>query len=253
MNALACVNAMRRQFEVESEQARANGPAAEAHFERSMKVRLMPEYVVPYVFHLLSFRRETPYGQSSTNNEDADDEDYIEMNENQERILKKRLRWIFDPLVQSLGETADNISFLMRMSSTVSRFAPVGLAASVANDEKAILRLKAVCEASRAVLMSYVKKDVNLATFPGQIMVPGSLFRKALTKAAPRASSTPVQTTLATAKSSTPASGEGLSLTPDESHEDLSPMKKRASESSKVPNREAKRTRITVQREQYES
>lgn len=185
MNAMQCVQALRRKYEVESEQARANGQEAEQHFELHMKVRLMPEYVVPYAFHLLAFRRETPSKTAGTRVEHGADDDssidseYEESNESQERMLRKRLKWLFDPLVLSLGETADNISFLMRMSDKIARFAPVGFSpSSTTLDTKATARLKAVCDASRNVLMSYVKKDVNLATFPGQILVPGSLFRK---------------------------------------------------------------------------
>lgn len=186
MNATQCVTALRKRYEVESEQARANGPDAELQFEMGMKLRLMPEYVVPYAFHLLSFRRETPLGsghvaervrEESDDDSSHEDVDYVETRDYQGRMLRKRLKWLFDPLVHSLGDTADNISFLMRMSDKLGRFVPFGLPSSSADNQMA--KLKAVCEASREVLMSYVKKDVNLATFPGQILVPGNLFRKA--------------------------------------------------------------------------
>ncbi len=185
-NALQCVHELRKKYEVESEQARANGPEAEQNFEMHMKVRLMPEYVVPYAFHLLAFRKETPLKSGgSTGAQGADDdssnyEDHEEFNESQERVLRKRLKWLFDPLVLSLGDTADNISFLIRMSDKIAGFTPVGHKSSTSlGDASATARLTVVCDIARMVLMSYVKKDVNLATFPGQILVPGSLFQKA--------------------------------------------------------------------------
>lgn len=185
MNALHCVQELRKKYELESEQARANGSEAERQFELQMKVRLMPEYVVPFAFHLLAFRPETPLRTDKPNARPvADDDSYEDKGSNeyydvQDRVLRKRLKWLFDPLVLSLGDTADNISFLIRMSDKIGSFMPVGNHSSVqADDEKSTLRLKIVSEAARKVLMSYVKKDVNLATFPGQILLPGSLFRK---------------------------------------------------------------------------
>ena len=186
MNAFSCVNSMRAQFVVEAEQARANGPAAEQQFERGgMKFNLMPEYVVPYAFHLLAFRKETPMGTlpaDATTNSDVTP--IAASSEVHHRMLRKRLKWLFDPLVQSLGDTADNISFLISMSTKLSRFAPVGLSPTVPVDVKACARLQAVCEVSRSVLMtSYVKKDVNLAPFPGQIMIPAMLYKISTTTA----------------------------------------------------------------------
>ena len=180
MNAFSCVNSMRAQFVVEAEQARANGPAAEQQFERGgMKFNLMPEYVVPYAFHLLAFRKETPMGTLPPDVAAKRDDTLVAAsNEVRHRLLRKRLKWLFDPLVLSLGDTADNISFLISMSTKLSRFAPVGLSPTELFDVKASARLQAVCEVSRSVLMtSYVKKDINLAPFPGQIMIPTMLYK----------------------------------------------------------------------------
>jgi hypothetical protein len=198
-NALSCVNSMRVKFEVEAEQARANGPAAEQRFERGgMKFSLMPEYVVPYAFHLLAFRKETPMGtllMGATGNYagSSDDEASVAVsNEIQHRVLRKRLRWLFDPLVQSLGDSADNISFLISMSAKLSRFAPTGLSLTKPGDLKASARLQAVCESSRSVLMTlYAKKDINLAPFPGQILIPAMLYKKSPTRALAIQSSAP--------------------------------------------------------------
>lgn len=190
-NAMSCVNSMRAKYEVEAEQARANGPAAEQQFERGgMKFSLMPEYVIPYAFHLLAFRKETPMGAhsdvvSDNEEEDSDVESYNESStESLNRMLRKRLKWLFDPLVHSLGDTADNISFLISISTKLSRCSPVGLSPAITFDSRATSKLQSVCEASRSLLMtSYVKQDVNLAQFPGQVMIPATLFNKVAVKA----------------------------------------------------------------------
>lgn len=115
--------------------------------------------------------------------------------ESQRKVLKKRLSLLFEPLVKSL-EVADNISFLFRMSELVAKnFRPVdassernsssmevsiGSDSSMdtkprADDERAqmlTLKLKAIAAVSRDVLLSFVKKDVNLSTYPGIITVP---------------------------------------------------------------------------------
>eukprot|EP00934_Nitzschia_sp_Nitz4_P005774 Nitzschia sp. Nitz4//scaffold2_size372955//272889//282374//NITZ4_000454-RA/size372955-processed-gene-0.127-mRNA-1//-1//CDS//3329546871//5764//frame0 len=168
-SASACVSSMRKLYEVTVAQARANGPAAEEQFERQMKVKIMPEYVVPFAFHLLAFRKESPTSDSGDDQEGSG---------NRLRVLKRRLKWIFDPLVQSLGDSADNISFLIRMTDALGRFLPVRQASH--EDESVLLaRLRTICSVARQVLLSYVKKDINLTTFPGQIQIPAHLFRRA--------------------------------------------------------------------------
>lgn len=201
-------------------QCRAMGKAAEQKFENNVKKSLMPEYMVPYAFHILAFRRETPSAggigasapQESEEPEQGDEDDDLEDaptadEESQQRVLRKRLKFLFEPLVQSLGDTADNISFLLRMAETLgklytptSAFPSHGKAASSplrlslgsetsadsqpvaqAGDERAKLleaKLKSICAAAREVLLSFVKKDVNLTTYPGIIHVMNSLFTK---------------------------------------------------------------------------
>ena len=219
VNAIQCVSNLRKIYEVASAQSRALGPRAEKQFETRMKVMLMPECVVPWAFHVLSFRRETPsagaasYSRSTGLTQTShDDEEYYEIDEGQQRVLRKRLKWLFDPLVHSLGDSADNISFLIRMTEVIGKnFRPVGFwsdfegkgrecsppsfrlsLGSDEGDEDLTLRdevleekmelasakLKIVCAAAREVLLSYVKKDINLTAYPGKIQVPSHLFQR---------------------------------------------------------------------------
>ena len=210
-NATQCITVLRKMYDVSAEEARAMGHDAERRFETQMKVTLMPEYIVPYAFHLLSFRRETPSAGGSTFSKSTgltqtsqDDENY-EVDGGQQRVLRKRLKWLFDPLVQSLGDSADNISFLLRMTEVMGKFfRPTGIpekryapssfasASSDSDSENMLIggqqrgddtelesaKLKIVCAAAREALLSYVKKDVNLDTYPGTIQLPGNLFKR---------------------------------------------------------------------------
>ncbi len=97
-------------------QCRQQGRNAEKNFENRLKMLLMPEYSVPYALHLLVLRRETAVaaGTLMENNDNEDEGDAIEemmhTQEANQKILKKRLKWLFDPLIQSLGAGADNVS-----------------------------------------------------------------------------------------------------------------------------------------------
>jgi hypothetical protein len=213
--AMHCISGLRKTCDATLAQCRALGTAAENRFESRTKMMIMPEYAVPFALHLLSFRRETPSagggtgtGLTQPNSTQSDqDEHFTADEENRHKMLRKRLKWLFEPLVQSLGEGADNISFLLRMVDFLgNQYHPkdVGVSAqeasspmspnsilspqeSVDQGTGAALRsaalsaakLKIICVASREVLLSFIKKDVNLTPYPGGIQLPASLFRRA--------------------------------------------------------------------------
>ena len=85
----------------------------------------MPEYIVPYAMHLIAFREETPYVGGKSGLSQPSQNDHGEVDEAGHRVLKKRLKHLFDPLVLSLGDSADNISFLLRMTERLSKYEPV--------------------------------------------------------------------------------------------------------------------------------
>ena len=93
----------------------------------------MPEYALPYALYLLSFRKESPIAGGTNadpvlNGEDETDGDTdVATEEARRKMLGKRLKCLFEPLVQSLGESADNISFLLRMTDVFgnSKWQPV--------------------------------------------------------------------------------------------------------------------------------
>jgi len=216
--ALECITSLRRTCESTSLQCRAMSRAAEKNFEKNLKVRLMPEFAVPFAFHLLAFRPETPSAggtgiikssktsKKRSKGDNVDDEELME-EEGQHKMLSKRLRWLLEPLVQSLGESADNISFLLRLTELIgNKFRPVSpfkinshsqnsksssspnistldlsLDSFLAEDElkqdqSSHAKLKVISATARQVLLKFVKKDVNLTQYPGSIQIPGALL-----------------------------------------------------------------------------
>ena len=84
------------------------------------------------------------------------------------------------------------ISFLLRMVETVGKHPPINVLAADADldldedeeafagigvgEKEAAARMKIIAQFAREALLSHVKKDVNLTTYPGQICVPGDLY-----------------------------------------------------------------------------
>lgn len=198
-----CVTSLRRTSEDTLLQCRAISKKAEMNFENNLKMKLMPEFAVPYAFHLLSFRPETPCGGFvKRKSSDMDlDRDEISKEELSHKLLRKRLRWLLEPLVQSLGDGADNISFLLRMTELLGhRYRPVdvlysntsntsfpnspfsdlslGENDSKENDDLSQAKLKVICTEAREMLLKFVKKDKNLDPYPGAIQIPGFLYKR---------------------------------------------------------------------------
>ena len=215
--ATQCVEFLRDVSDNTYTQCRAMGKEAERKFETTFKMMLMPEYMVPYAIHLLSHRNETPFVEEPSEGDDgseAHDEPSLADDASRQRVLRKRLKLLLEPLVQSLGDNADNISFLLRMVEIIGKqYRPVDVSAfgaplsrpsieaspladiaSPRNPYNAkrsyVLRekLKTVCGAAEEVLLSFVKKDVNLTPYPGTVKLPGMLFRRIGSTPAPRLS-----------------------------------------------------------------
>lgn len=163
--ALKCVNMLRSTSNNVLLQYRAADK--ENIFESKVKMMLMPEFCVPYAFHLLVMRPETPatYDKISDDNEEA-----------KHKMLQKRLKWLYDPLVLSLGDGADNISFLLRQAELLgTKYNPLTTRSECDSDTLSA-KLKVISSSARDILLKLVKKDVNLTTYPGSIQIPGSYF-----------------------------------------------------------------------------
>jgi len=194
---MKCITCLRRTCETIFMKCRAISPMAEKNFESNLKMMIMPEYAVPYMLHLLSYRRETPDCTIEKGMAVVGDLD------EQHKLLKKRLRCLLQPLVHTLGDRANNISFLLRQTELMARYKPLnpfqsGLLDSVSpfpgfgvrmensimsdhdlNCEKLSMnKLIVICLISKDVLLQLLKKDVNLTTYPGTIQFPRILFSR---------------------------------------------------------------------------
>ncbi|KAL7553699.1 hypothetical protein ACHAWF_017019 [Thalassiosira exigua] len=218
--AAQCIKNLRTTCQEAAAACRSSGRSAEKNFETRLKVRLMPEYCVPYALHLLAFRHETASaagtlaGENDDSASDVSDEGdeeegisgkVVHSQEASQRMLKKRLKRLLDPLIQSLGAGADNISFLLRMVELISKHPLINVLKSAGaevasldlddedqgtphkhDDEKeAEARITIICQFAREVLLSHVKKDVNLTTYPGSIQIPGDLYRARISTSPP--------------------------------------------------------------------
>ncbi|KAL3919135.1 MAG: hypothetical protein SGILL_003907, partial [Bacillariaceae sp.] len=161
----------RHAYEMGALMARARGEKAEKTFQTIIKPTAMPEYAVPYAFHILAFRRETPRARSGKKGDKDDD---YEIDDSGQRVLQKRVK----TLLEILTKTADgnNVSFLLRMAEIISKMYPKSPSSGTADGEEHQGKLLNVCQVSREVLLSLVKRDENLESFPGAILVPRFLF-----------------------------------------------------------------------------
>ena len=176
-NATNCVEDLRRVYEIGAMQARAHGEQAETQFQASTKLSLMPEYAVPFALHLLTYRRETPRAASSKTS-DSDDDEY-EVDDAAQRVLHKRVKLLFEILFKTVD--GNNVSFLLRMAEMISTKHPKSPFDQTPDSENQSKLLK-VCQVSREVLLSLVKRDDNLESFPGDIRIPAFLFGKGAPK-----------------------------------------------------------------------
>jgi hypothetical protein len=172
--ALQCTKILRNTCDASLIQCKAQGPRGEQMFEQRIKPMVMPEFALPWALHLLAFRKETPIVKEGSN---------ASANNAAFKQLKRRLKWLLEPLVQSLGNQADNISFLLRMTELIaSSFECTDY--NTGDDETTLkgsegtAKLATVTRAAREVLLKFVKTDAHLTTFPGTIRIPGNLFKK---------------------------------------------------------------------------
>lgn len=216
-----CIVNLRSTYDRALSQCRVvDGRGTEEVQEEVITRMLMPEYIVPYAFHLLCFRRETSVTELENDEQrksigrkqrTSEDSSKAASDEARRKImLKKRIRWLFEPLVHSLGDGADNISFLLSMTQSLAGSSPVDTSAdevsiissvgslglsieSRENREEAEdsmashdaknndiylpeVRLQSICSVARQILLSFVKKDVNLSEYPGSVRIPSALF-----------------------------------------------------------------------------
>ena len=159
---MKCIDTLRNTCDQVLLQCKSKGEGGEIFFEKNLKHRCMPEFALPFALHLLANREETPKTTGK-----ADEVHF--------KQLKRRLKNLLEPLIQSLGVNADNISFLLRMTELVAYYELIAFEGG-ADEEIVSTKLKVVCKATRECILKYVKTDAHLTPYPGLIQIPLTLF-----------------------------------------------------------------------------
>lgn len=163
-------------------------------FDSKYKVKLMPEYALPYSLYLLAHVHAPVVDSSDADNcgndnvyeADATDVESSSSNKKLTMRIQKQLRMILDPLVQSPTGEADNISFLLRIMEMIGHSysirccsaADKTTTATKSNNRRLNDTLKRVCRVGRDMLLKGVKHDSQLTAYPHHIQLPANLFYK---------------------------------------------------------------------------
>lgn len=111
----------------------------------------MPEYILPYVIHLLAHQPDFP---------DSGAGNYP--------VQQKYLQFLLAELVGTLGQ-ADNMAFLLQMLQCIRR-------CNDAVDVDCTAKIAILAEISGQLLKSMIRHQRNLKPFPGDIYLPLSLY-----------------------------------------------------------------------------
>ncbi|CAM9300251.1 unnamed protein product, partial [Phaeothamnion confervicola] len=122
---------------------------------RDQLTMCMPEYVLPYVVHLLAHHPDFPGG---------------EQDEVRVKHLRKCLHFVINELVASLGTEADNLAFLLQLLATIAESYRDALESA---DPR---RLPLVAKLAREGLQRLIKTQDNLQQYPGAVFVPSQLY-----------------------------------------------------------------------------
>uniref|UniRef100_A0A7S2JSU1 Sister chromatid cohesion protein n=1 Tax=Leptocylindrus danicus TaxID=163516 RepID=A0A7S2JSU1_9STRA len=165
-----CVNQLRATCEL----LQSQNPTL---FDSKYKVKLMPEYVLPYSLYLLA------HAHSHAHTDGCEDGAYDEDGDPKKLTVRiqKQLRMVLDPLVQSPIGEADNISFLLRIMEMIGHsysIRPAGKRSISSMNKKLNDTLRRVCKVGRDMLLKGVKHDSQLAAYPHHIQLPANLFYK---------------------------------------------------------------------------
>ena len=137
-------------------------PSEEA--KRKVTTSMMPEYLLPYLLHLLSHFPDFPTSLNDSG---------------RWRPLHRCLAFLLEPLMATLGAEADNLSFLLLMTDTILTGYKDAAAESEEGEEVedgATRRLHQVTMACREFLRSKIKTQENLQAYPGKIYLPLQLY-----------------------------------------------------------------------------
>ena len=174
-----CILQLRKTVEAVLSQCQSSG---EDLFERKFKPALMPEYALPYAVYLLTVTSNMSSMLAASTDAEVHGDD-----SGNNKVLVKRWKALLEPLVQTLGEEAENVGFLSSVLSEIEYEYSIRneILQNEHDDDEGLpgittvsdQQLKFVCRTGRAVLQKYVKKDVNLSAHSKQmVLLPKEFF-----------------------------------------------------------------------------
>ena len=133
------------------------GPSDDGHEDkrRELNTMLMPEYAVPYAVHLIAHHPDFP--------EDKSEATRIKQ-------CEKYLKGLLEALVESLGQEADNVSFLHQMFEKIKNHCD-----ALDDDE---FRFQLLSTLAQKALKKMIKNPDNIKPYPGTIFLPAQLFKE---------------------------------------------------------------------------
>jgi hypothetical protein len=120
---------------------------------RILNTSLMPEYVLPYVVHLLAHHPDFPSSKTDVG---------------RIKVCERNLKALLDPLIASLGHEADNISFLLQMFSKMVEHQDC-----LDGDT---FRIHLIASIGKKALKKMIKSPESIKPYPGTIYLPTNLF-----------------------------------------------------------------------------
>lgn len=132
---------------------------ADSERSRKMAEQCIPEAVLPYVLHLLSYHPDFP----------TTPECESESDQRRLKAVMRSIRIVITALQASLRNEASNISYLLKQLNLISQFY---------NDKMDAenIGLHFVAGVARTMLQDQVKTAENVQVYPGEITLPGDLF-----------------------------------------------------------------------------
>lgn len=125
---------------------------------RAEAEQIIPESIFPYVLYLLSYHPNFP----STFDREADKKQF--------KVLDKSIKMMIDILLETLGNHADNISFLLKQIHMITQYYEDRC-------DPANLGLPYIAKRANQYLNEQIRTAENLQAYPGDVLLPMEIYQ----------------------------------------------------------------------------
>ena len=120
--------------------------------------QIIPESIFPYVLYLLSYHPNFP----STFDREADKKQF--------KVLDKSIKMMIDILLETLGNHADNISFLLKQIHMITQYYEDRC-------DPANLGLPYIAKRANQYVNEQIRTAENLQAYPGDVLLPMEIYQ----------------------------------------------------------------------------